>query len=120
MLNWGGLRTLCPVSGSPCWLGPGTVGGLQMLHRAQYRRTVASLIAVLVGLLLGQAYGVSFKAYGPQTFVRGKDAPGMQNAQFSVKYPNTQYTLVVVNGTNPYRPVESAVIRVNGVVVLRE
>ncbi|HKT70867.1 MAG TPA: Ig-like domain-containing protein, partial [Terriglobales bacterium] len=89
-----------------------------MLHRSQYRHT--AWIAVLVCLLLGQAYGISFKAYGPQTFMRSKDAPWAQSVQFSVKYPNTQYTLVVVNGANPYRPVEAAVIRLNGQVVLRE
>ncbi|HJT01764.1 MAG TPA: Ig-like domain-containing protein [Terriglobales bacterium] len=89
-----------------------------MLHRSQYRRT--TWIAVLVCLLLGQAYGISFKAYGPQTFIRSKDAPWAQSVQFSVKYPNTQYTLVVVNGANPYRPVEAAVVRLNGQVVLRE
>ncbi|HKW26326.1 MAG TPA: hypothetical protein VJN48_11115, partial [Terriglobales bacterium] len=89
-----------------------------MLHRSQYRRT--TWIAVLVCLLLGQAYGISFKAYGPQTFMRSKGAPWAQTVQFSVKHPNTQYTLVVVNGANPYRPVEAAVIRLNGQVVLRE
>jgi hypothetical protein len=89
-----------------------------MLHRSQFRRT--TWMAVLVCLLLGQAYGVSFKAYGPQTFMRSKGAPWAQSVQFSVKYPNTQYTLVVVNGGNGYRAVEKAVIWLNGQVVLRE
>jgi len=89
-----------------------------MLHRSQYRRT--TWMAVLVCLLLGQAYGISFKAYGPQTFLRSKGAPWAQSVQFSVKYPNTQYTLVVVNGGNGYRDVEKAVIWLNGQVVLRE
>ena len=89
-----------------------------MLHRSQYRRM--AWMAVLVCLLLGQAYGVSFKAYGPQTFMRSKGAPWAQSVQFSVKYPNTQYTLVVVNGGNGYRAVEKAVIWLNGQVVLRE
>ncbi|HKW25302.1 MAG TPA: hypothetical protein VJN48_05925 [Terriglobales bacterium] len=89
-----------------------------MQHRSQFRRT--TWIAVLVCLLLGQAYGINFKAYGPQTFMRSKGAPWAQSVQFSVKYPNTQYTLVVVNGGNGYRAVEKAVIWLNGQVVLRE
>ncbi|HEV2115282.1 MAG TPA: Ig-like domain-containing protein, partial [Terriglobales bacterium] len=91
-----------------------------MLHRTHYRTTVATWIGVLLCLLLGQAFGVSFKAYGPEVFVRSKGAPSVQDGLFSVRYPNTQYTLVVVNGANPYRAVESAVIRLNGQVVLRE
>ncbi|HSB76339.1 MAG TPA: Ig-like domain-containing protein [Terriglobales bacterium] len=91
-----------------------------MLHRSQYRRTVAAWMAVVLGLLLGQAYGVNFKAYGPELYVRSHGAPLVQSGRFSVKNPNTQYTLVVVNGVSPYQPVESAVIRLNGAVVLRE
>lgn len=91
-----------------------------MLHRVHYRQTVAIWIAIFFGLL-GQAFGgVTFTAYGPQMFLRSKDAPRAQSVPFSVKNPNTQYTLYVVNGVSPHRPVESAIIRLNGVVVLRE
>jgi len=60
MPKWERLRTLWPV-----------LGGLQMLHRSHYRHTVAMWTGVLFCLLLGQSFGASFKAFGPQTFTRG-------------------------------------------------
>lgn len=92
-----------------------------MRHRTHYRHSAATWTAVLLCLLLGQAYGgVSFKAYGPQVYVRSKGAPVTQTTQFSVKNPNTQYTLYVVNGASPYAPVASAVVSINGAVVLSD
>lgn len=90
-----------------------------MLHRAHYRHTVAMWTVVLFCLLAGQAFAVSFTAFGPQTFTRGRGAPWTQNVPFSVKNPDAHYTLYVVNGTSG-RAVDSAVIRINGMVVLRE
>ena len=91
-----------------------------MRYRAQYRHMLAYMVAVFC-LPLGQAFAnVTFTAFGPQMFLRSKDAPWMQSVPFTVKNPQTQYTLYVVNGANSHRPVESALIRLNGVVVLRE
>ena len=74
-----------------------------MLHRTRYGKHVAGWVAVLFCSLLGQAYGVGFKAYGPQVYVRSKDAPSVQSSRFTVRYPNTQYTLYVVNGAGGIR-----------------
>jgi hypothetical protein len=108
MPKWERLRTLWPV-----------LGGLQMLHRSHYRHTVAMWTGVLFCLLLGQSFGASFKAFGPQTFTRGKGEPWAQSVPFSVKNPEAHYTLYVVNGAGG-RPVDSAEVRINGMVVLRE
>ncbi|HEU5334335.1 MAG TPA: Ig-like domain-containing protein, partial [Terriglobales bacterium] len=91
-----------------------------MLHRTRYGKHVAGWVAVLFCSLLGQAYGAGFKAYGPQVYVRSKDAPSVQSSRFTVRYPNTQYTLYVVNGAGGYVPVASAVVSINGVVVVGE
>ncbi len=92
-----------------------------MALRTHYRQTLTTWIAVWFCLLVGQAYGsVSFTAFGPQMFVRSKEAPRMQSVSFSVRNPNTQYTLYVVNGVSPHRRVDSAIIAINGKVVLRE
>jgi hypothetical protein len=92
-----------------------------MRYRAHYRHTVATWIAVLFCLLMGQAFAsLTFSAYGPQLYVRGNGAPVTQTANFYVKNPDTQYTLYVVNGAASHAPVASAVVSVNGTVILSE
>ena len=91
-----------------------------MLHRTRYGNNVAPWLAVLFCLLLGQAFGGNFKAYGPQLYVRSKNAPSVQSSRFTVQNPGTQFTLYVVNGASPYAPVASAVVSINGVVVVGE
>lgn len=91
-----------------------------MLHRAQYGKNAATGLAVFLCLLLGQAWGVNFTAFGPKTFNRGNGAPVTQTLPFTVKDPNTQYTLYVVNGAPGDGPVASAVVSLNGAVILSE
>ena len=91
-----------------------------MLHRTRYGKKLAGWSAVLFCMLLAQAQGATFKAFGPALYVRGKDAPSVQSSRFSVQNPNMQYTLAVVNGAGSYAPVASATISINGVVVVGE
>lgn len=91
-----------------------------MLHRTPYGKNAAGWLAVMFCLLLGQAFGGNFKAYGPQVYVRSRQAPSMQSTRFTVQNSRTQYTLYVVNGAGGYAPVASAVVSINGAVVVGE
>ena len=61
--------------------------------------------------------------FGPQSYQRGEGKPVVSTALFAIRNPNAAYTLRLDNGGRandpfPGAPVTSAVIRVNGTVVL--
>src|SRR5258707_3826224 len=80
-------------------------------------------LAIGAFLLVGttSARAGTFTAFGPQDFTRGTGAPVTVTTSFSVRNPNTQYTLKVFNGglqDTQTELVSSGFVTVNGVQVV--
>ena len=62
----------------------------------------------------------TFTAFGPRTYERGTGDPATVGATFTVRNPNTQYTVRVRNGglvDGDFEPVSSTIISLNGAQV---
>src|SRR6266446_3636530 len=80
------------------------------------------LLAIVLLLVLPcVGFAASFVAYGPENFIRQSGPPTTITRTFTVLDPNTTYTLVIQNGglNNEFQRVSSAVVTVNGVLVLQ-
>jgi RHS repeat-associated protein len=81
--------------------------------------SVFVLTFVFVLTASGAAHAGVFKAFGPKTFLRGTGKPATETVSFSVKNPNTIYTVHVYNGgmNSKFSRVSSAVVKINGAIV---
>ena len=90
------------------------------------RRVVSLLLPTLICVALCCAWpklAVSgiFTSYGPQTYQRSSGSPAPVVTAFTIPNPSTSYTLKIYNGgrgTQTGERVSSAVISVNGVVIV--
>lgn len=81
----------------------------------------ASAIALVLGVLLGVSAPVNagtYPAFGPERFVRTAGAPEVVTRTFPALDPSAVYTLRIVNSGGSMEPVSSAVVVLNGVVVI--
>ena len=80
-----------------------------------------SLSFLWVLLLALPAHAGTFSAFGPKTYVRQTGVPVTVTDTFTVRNPNTQYTLHLVNGglqDDTTDLVSSATVTVNGVLIV--
>lgn len=80
-------------------------------------------IALSLGILLAgpQAVAGTFTAFGPQDYTRGTGDPITVTNNFSVRNPNTQYTLKAFNGgllDASTELVSSTIVTLNGVQII--
>lgn len=79
------------------------------------------IFTFLIILLPDNAIAGTFKVFGPETFQRQKGKPNKESRPFSVINPNTKYLIKVYNGglgNSEYEKVSSAVLVINGIVVV--
>lgn len=80
-------------------------------------RLLRSIIILCLILLISSfSHASTFTSFGPQTFIRKTGKPVVETASFTVKNPDTTYTLCIYNGgiSSEYKRVSSAVVTLNG------
>ncbi|HEY6968322.1 MAG TPA: hypothetical protein VJA94_03890 [Candidatus Angelobacter sp.] len=91
--------------------------------RQRQREFCRQLLAIGALLVAGTTWARAgtFIAFGPQDYMRGTGAPVTIVTNFSVRNPNTQYTLKAFNGglqDNQTELVSGSVVALNGVQVI--
>src|SRR3990172_9754474 len=83
----------------------------------KYLVTALAILPLLIFHSL--TYAGTFTAFEPKTFVRGSGTPVAETTSFSIKNPNTTYTMHIYNGgyDSEYSSVSSAVITLNGTAI---
>jgi len=86
------------------------------------KNIVSASLLIIAGLLFfvsSLSSAATFTAFGPEAFIRKTGQPVVETTSFTVKNPDTTYTLCVYNGgTNPeYKRVSSAIVTLNGSTV---
>lgn len=73
----------------------------------------------IISLISSLSHASTFIAFGPETFIRKTGKPVVEMVSFTVKNPDTTYTLYIYNGgTNAeYKRVSSAVVTLNGTTI---
>ena len=70
----------------------------------------------IISLISSLSHASTFTAFGPETFIRKTGKPVVETVSFTVKNPDTTYTLYIYNGgtNSEYKRVSSAVVTLNG------
>ena len=73
----------------------------------------------LIPLISSLSHASTFTAFGPETFIRTTGKPVVETVSFTVKNPDTTYTLYIYNGgtNSEYKRVSSAVVTLNGTTI---
>lgn len=79
------------------------------------RTSLLITILCLIPLISSLSHASTFTAFGPKTFVRKTGKPVVETVSFTVKNPDTTYTLCIYNGgtNSEYKRVSSAVVTLN-------
>lgn len=87
------------------------------MRKNMARIILLTIILCLIPLIssLSHASTFGFTAFGPKTFIRKTGKPVFETASFTLKSPDTTYTLYVYNGgiNSEYKKVSSAVVILN-------
>ena len=83
------------------------------------RKAQSLLLSAVILFLNGAAstsHAGTFTAFDPQDFTRGNGKPVVESTTFSIKNPDTSYTLNIYNGGagSEYKKVSSAIVELNG------
>ena len=73
----------------------------------------------IIPLISSLSHASTFTAFGPETFIRTTGKPVVETVSFTVKNPDTTYTLYIYNGgtNSEYKRVSSAVVTLNGTTI---
>ena len=73
----------------------------------------------IISLISSLSHASTFTAFGPETFIRKTGKPVVETVSFTVKNPDTTYTLYIYNGetNSEYKRVSSAVVTLNGTTI---
>src|SRR3990167_2210770 len=77
--------------------------------------SLLTIISCIIPLISSLSHASTFTTFGPKTFIRKTGKPVFETASFTIKYPDTTYTLYVYNGgiNSEYKKVSSAVVILN-------
>src|SRR3990167_1464026 len=73
----------------------------------------------IISLISSLSHASTFTVFGPETFIRKTGKPVVETVSFTVKNPDTTYTLYIYNGetNSEYKRVSSAVVTLNGTTI---
>src|SRR3989304_8253594 len=73
----------------------------------------------IIPLISSISHASTFAAFGPETFIRKTGRPTVETSSFTIKNPDTTYTLYVYNGEtcSEYKRVSSTVVTLNGLTI---
>lgn len=85
------------------------------IRKYMVRTILVTITLCLIPLISSLSHASTFTAFGPKTFIRKTGKPVFETASFTIKSPDTTYTLYVYNGgiNSEYRKVSSAVVILN-------
>lgn len=73
----------------------------------------------IISLISSLSHASTFTAFSPETFIRKTGKPVVETVSFTIKNPDTTYTLYIYNGgtNSEYKRVSSAVVTLNGTTI---
>lgn len=73
----------------------------------------------IISLISSLSHASTFTAFSPETFIRKTGKPVVEMVSFTIKNPDTTYTLYIYNGgtNSEYKRVSSAVVTLNGTTI---